>query len=209
MNNASTFFLSLLRDPMFQRKLRQQTRVVEEFLTSDEFISSAGYVINQSQDVFIYAHSPGLVLPSERDMTETRKKYFSIIHERLSKRRDFVMKYLFSYEGFVKIIAEYQRERNVKALEEVRKMINVAINYDNLDIRFNKTHSLPSIVSGNNTISCIGITEREKKISEGICVDSKEITRVLMAQYLSVFKESKQVDSEFLDKVLRDVESGD
>ncbi|MGC8654836.1 MAG: hypothetical protein ACP5US_12695 [Candidatus Kryptoniota bacterium] len=210
MNNASTFFLSLLRDNWFQRKLRQQTRVVEELFTSDSFMLAAAEVVSQSRDVFIYAHTPGIILPSERDMTETRKKYFSMIHAKLSQDSDFRMNYLFSYDGFRRIITEYLIKDNTKALEEVRKMINVAINYDRLDIRYNESHSfLLSIVSGNNTISCIGLKERGKKISEGICVDSKEITKFLMSQYSSVFKEAKRVNSGFLDKVLNDVAGSD
>jgi hypothetical protein len=191
----------LRKKEMFEKKIIQPISSSKEFYEESERIHKTFSLIR------VVSKTPGLILPSERNLAPFRKEYFQTICSRLNEHGDYHLKYLFDTPNFKTIINEYKAKGEFSQIAEIKKMLSDVLNLSNLDLRTIDTEPLMGMVIGGESVAIIGFKEPAlKHIAEGILVKAPEVLRVLIVQFDALFARARKIESvDFVDEILRDV----
>jgi hypothetical protein len=190
-----------------ERKKVMESRVIEPFKTGSKYIKACTDIHRDHSNVFILSKTPGLLLPTERDLCDERKQYFQLINQRLSQGNgEYSLKYIFDINGFKSVIEKYINEKDFEKIEVTRAMIILAISQKNLDLRYANTDPLTSIVIGSESVACISFRDENTiKVTEGVRLETPELVRVIKTQYDGLFNSAAKVNGAFLDTVISQI----
>lgn len=190
---------------------RSNEKVFETFRTFPKYVKACKEIHRNHSRVMILAKTPGLILPTERDLHSDRRDYFEIINKKIEEgRSSYQLDYFFDIDGYKTVLKEYLVRNEQQKIEQARNMVKKALTYDNLDLRYVKTETLASAIIGSDVVMCMGFREKEtKKIAEGIRIHGEELVRVLKPQYDLLFNKSIKVDENFFDETLSSIKNDD
>ncbi|MGB6463807.1 MAG: hypothetical protein WBF38_06250 [Nitrosotalea sp.] len=194
-----------------EQKRSQEKEVAQSFRNYSNYIKTCSKIHQSYSNVMVLAKTPLLILPSEKNIDNDRKNYFEIIIQQIKKGTPkYHLQYLFDIDGYKNVLNGYISKNENENISQARKMIEDALRYDNLDLRYAKTSTLATAVIGSDELACIGFREKatSKIIVEGVRIHALEIVKVLKAQYEILFNEAGRVDSSFFDNVIDEIKRG-
>ena len=185
-----------------------EREIIVALTSSRHFYETCETIHKEYSSVSVLSKSPGLLLPTERNLTNFRKKYFKTILNRLSEGEgSYNLKYLFDERVFKLFLMKYKTEGKEELIEETRNMLETILKYKNLDLRCGDTEPLTGSVIGGGQIACIGFKEeRTKAITEGVLIKAPEMVRIIVYQYNELFNKAKKVEKSILDSMLDDLQ---
>ena len=84
-----------------ERNREAERKILEVFKTSTQYVKACTDVHMLHSRVTVLAKTPGLILPTERDLAHERKEYFKKIEERLNQGQGgYELNYVFDLLGF-------------------------------------------------------------------------------------------------------------
>ena len=183
-----------------------EERIVQPLTSAKQFYNESERIHRTFSQVRIVSKTPGLILPSERDLAPFRKEYFQTIYSRLDEFGDYRLRYLFDLPNFKEVLIEHKARGESSKIGEIKAMISKAVCHANLDLRAIDTEPLMGMVIGGEATATIGFKEPAvKNLAEGILVKSSELLRVLMVQFDTLFAKAKRIENaDFVDEILRE-----
>lgn len=192
---------------IIEHKKTEEKEIAQPFRNFSNYVKACSKIHESYSRIMILAKTPGLILPSERDLDDDRKKYFEIIRKKLKEGKShYQLQYLFDIDGFRSVLTNYVLKNEQEKIDLTRKMIEESLTLDNLDLRYAKTDTLGSVIIGSDVVACVGLREKDTtKVAEGIRIHATEIVRVLKPQYDILFNKSNKVDNMFFDNILSEI----
>ena len=185
-----------------------EKEVIVALASSKYFYETCEAIHKEYSRVSVLSKSPGLLLPTERNLTDFRKRYFKAIHNRLAEGEgSYNLRYLFDEKVFRLFLKKYLTEGKGEMMEKTINMLETVFKYKNIDLRCGDTEPLTGSVIGGSQIACIGFKEeRTKAITEGVLIKAPEMVRIIVYQYDELFNKAIRVEKSMLDEMLDDLQ---
>jgi hypothetical protein len=185
-----------------------EEKILKRLVTSKEFYIECEQIHETNSYVSVLSKTPGLIIPSEGNLTDFRKNYFKTIERRLLEGEgNYNLRYLFDKEEFINELFELIKNKNYDLIEEIRLNIKNLLKYSNLDLRIGNTIPLTGSVLGGSRIACIGFKEEDiKKIAEGVRITVPEILKIIIYQYNELFTNSEELNEILLEKIIKEIQ---
>lgn len=185
-----------------------EKEVIVALTSSKYFYETCEAIHKEYSIVSVLSKSPGLLLPTERNLTDFRKRYFKAIHNRLAEGEgSYNLRYLFDEKVFRLFLKKYLTEGKGEMMEKTINMLKTVFKYKNIDLRCGDTEPLTGSVIGGSQVACIGFKEEKTKaITEGVLIKAPEMVRIIVYQYNELFNKAIRVEKSMLDEMLDDLQ---
>ena len=198
-----------------QAKLLKDLHGILDHLTLPaSFIEACGRIHSTHGQLRVLAHTPGLLLPTERDAEpqEIRRKYFGLIQDRLLATGEYRLRYLFDYEEYRAKLRTYLADpdsmKGADHLQDAEAMFRTAVartgDGGTLELKYiSLADSIPSMVIGGEDISGVGYRPKgEQRNTEWVIIKLPALVKIVRYQFDRLFDMGKHVTPEFFGQTV-------
>lgn len=199
--------------------VRGLKKIFTHLTTPSDYIGATAAIHKGHYDVRVLAHTPGLLLPSERDAWPIRERndYFDVIHHRLRETEAYHLEYLFDLSEYKSVLASYLASPDVemreKKISDAKGMFLSVIAHTKTGGALRLKYTVlaagtPSMVIGEESVAGVGYRPLPSpRNTEWVIIHEPALVKIVKYQFQSLFDQATDVGPGFFDNVLQSLEA--